>query len=209
MLHCRQAKDRFVRLKKERDYHRMNHRRVLQEKERLVGDLRRMQEHVSQREDAVVKMKAKYEVGRLLEGKGGGVCDRWASAWPLQATLREKTLLEIGAKKRKPVQPGSSGGQVGLDEASVAGSSARGCLPAPCRTLAQHQCEWSLSLHRTRKSHWRSRAAARRARPGQQRRHQHALVLLRVGGCSSAVVRPQAARWVLHCVLVLCVCLEH
>lgn len=49
----------------------------------------------------------------------------------MQATLREKTLLEIGAKKRKPVQPGSSGGQVGLDEASVAGSSARGCLPAP------------------------------------------------------------------------------
>lgn len=71
MLHCRQAKDRFVRLKKERDHHRMNHRRVLQEKERLVGDLRRMQEHVSQREDAVVKMKAKYEVSRLLEGKGG------------------------------------------------------------------------------------------------------------------------------------------
>lgn len=53
-----------MRLKKERDYHRMNHRRVLQEKERLVGDLRRLQEHLGQREDALVKMKAKYEVGR-------------------------------------------------------------------------------------------------------------------------------------------------
>ena len=65
---CRQAKDRFVRLKKERDYHRMNHRRVLQEKERLMGDLRRLQEHISHREDALLKMKTKYEVGRLLEG---------------------------------------------------------------------------------------------------------------------------------------------
>ena len=75
---CRQAKDRFVRLKKERDYHRMNHRRVLQEKERLVGELRRLQEHVSQREDALVKMKTKYEVGRL---PGcvlvGGICEGW------------------------------------------------------------------------------------------------------------------------------------
>lgn len=208
MLHCRQAKDRFVRLKKERDYHRMNHRRVLQEKERLVGDLRRMQEHVSQREDAVVKMKAKYEVGRLLEGKGGSVTDGPVHD-PCRLLCGRRRCWRLGQRSGSQYSLAALGARwvwTGpLLQAALPGAA---CL-APCRPLAQHQCKWSLSLHRTRRSHWRSRAAARRARPGQQRRHQHALVLLRVGGCSSVVVRHQAARWVLHCVLVLCVCLEH
>lgn len=38
---CRLAKERYVRIQKERDYHRMHHRRVVQEKDKLLTDLKR------------------------------------------------------------------------------------------------------------------------------------------------------------------------
>ena len=37
----RLAKERYIRVKKERDYHRMHHRRVVQEKNRLLTDVKR------------------------------------------------------------------------------------------------------------------------------------------------------------------------
>ena len=40
-LTFRQAKEKYVRLQKERDYHRMHHRRVVQEKDKLIADIKR------------------------------------------------------------------------------------------------------------------------------------------------------------------------
>ena len=37
----RLAKEKYVHLRKERDYHRMHHRRTLQEKEKLMTDMKR------------------------------------------------------------------------------------------------------------------------------------------------------------------------
>lgn len=37
----RKTKDVFVKVQKERDYHKMHHRRVVQEKNRLIEDLKR------------------------------------------------------------------------------------------------------------------------------------------------------------------------
>jgi len=37
---CRHAKEMLVRVQKERDYHRMHHRRVLQEKDTILTDLK-------------------------------------------------------------------------------------------------------------------------------------------------------------------------
>jgi len=34
------------KLRKERDHHRMHHRRVVQEKDKLITDLRRLKNHV-------------------------------------------------------------------------------------------------------------------------------------------------------------------
>lgn len=49
-----------------------------------MGELRRLQEHVSQREDALVKMKTKYEVGRLRGGVSvGGICEGWGQCTTL------------------------------------------------------------------------------------------------------------------------------
>lgn len=41
ILPCRDAKEKYVRLRKERDYHRMHHRKVLQEKDKLMSDIKR------------------------------------------------------------------------------------------------------------------------------------------------------------------------
>ena len=66
----RQCKERYVRLQKERDYHRMHHRRVAQEKNRLITDVKRYG-----RED-------------------GGIVDICSSLFPLQD---EGTLQSVRA----------------------------------------------------------------------------------------------------------------
>jgi len=60
LLH-RKAKDTYVRLRKERDYHRMHHKRVVQEKNRLITDLRRLRDHYACYEPALRTLKSKYE----------------------------------------------------------------------------------------------------------------------------------------------------
>jgi len=61
-LVCRKAKDTYVRLRKERDYHKLNHKRVVQEKNRLITDLRRLRDHYSCYEPALRTLKTKYEM---------------------------------------------------------------------------------------------------------------------------------------------------
>ncbi|XP_015756915.1 PREDICTED: sperm-associated antigen 16 protein-like, partial [Acropora digitifera] len=56
------AKQTFVRLKKERDFHRMHHKRVVQEKNRLITDLKRLKKHYSTYEPTLQTLKHKYEV---------------------------------------------------------------------------------------------------------------------------------------------------
>lgn len=41
MSHSRKAKETYVKLRKERDYHRMHHKRVVQEKNKLITDIKR------------------------------------------------------------------------------------------------------------------------------------------------------------------------
>lgn len=48
-------------MKKERDYHRMHHHRVAQEKNKLVTDLKRVKTHYENYEPILKTMKEKYE----------------------------------------------------------------------------------------------------------------------------------------------------
>lgn len=48
-------------MKKERDYHRMHHHRVAQEKNKLITDLKRIKAHYESYEPLVKTMKEKYE----------------------------------------------------------------------------------------------------------------------------------------------------
>lgn len=56
-----QAKESWSQLKRERDYHRMHHGRVVQEKEVLIRDLKRLKRHYESFEPSLAAMKAKYE----------------------------------------------------------------------------------------------------------------------------------------------------
>lgn len=52
---------RCARLAQERDFHRMNHRRVAQEKNRLITDIQRLKKHYSLYEPTLGEMRHKYE----------------------------------------------------------------------------------------------------------------------------------------------------
>lgn len=56
------AKEEYVKMKKERDYHRMHHHRVAQEKNKLVNDLKRVKAHYETYEPLLKTMKDKYEL---------------------------------------------------------------------------------------------------------------------------------------------------
>lgn len=49
-------------LRKERDLHRMHHKRIAQEKNTLVNELKRVRGHYAQYEPAIKVLRAKYEV---------------------------------------------------------------------------------------------------------------------------------------------------
>ena len=49
-------------MRKERDYHRMHHNRVIQEKNKLISDLKRLKGHYETYEPLIRTMKAKYDV---------------------------------------------------------------------------------------------------------------------------------------------------
>ncbi|XP_071100813.1 sperm-associated antigen 16 protein-like [Haliotis cracherodii] len=56
------AKETYVKLRKERDYHRMHHKRVVQEKNKLIDDIKRLKRHYVQYEPTLQQLKSKYEV---------------------------------------------------------------------------------------------------------------------------------------------------
>ncbi|XP_071943272.1 sperm-associated antigen 16 protein-like [Antedon mediterranea] len=55
------AKESFVKLKKERDFHRMHHKRVVQEKNKLISDIKKLKKHYSSYEPTLRQLKEKYE----------------------------------------------------------------------------------------------------------------------------------------------------
>lgn len=61
------AESMFDNLRKERDFHRMHHKRVVQEKNKLIQDLRRLRDHYKHFEPALAETKDKYD--RLLREK--------------------------------------------------------------------------------------------------------------------------------------------
>eukprot|EP00929_Paragymnodinium_shiwhaense_P112171 TRINITY_DN8042_c0_g1_i3.p1 TRINITY_DN8042_c0_g1~~TRINITY_DN8042_c0_g1_i3.p1 ORF type:complete len:661 (+),score=201.83 TRINITY_DN8042_c0_g1_i3:95-1984(+) len=56
------AKHSWDKFRKERDFHRMHHRRVVQEKNRLIIDLKRLKKHYEQYEPTLTELRHKYEV---------------------------------------------------------------------------------------------------------------------------------------------------
>lgn len=56
------AKQEWDKFRKERDFHHMRHRRVMQEKNKLMVDLKRLKKHYEQYEPTLTELRHKYEV---------------------------------------------------------------------------------------------------------------------------------------------------
>jgi len=56
------AKNSWDKFRKERDFHRMHHRRLQQEKEKLLVELKRLKRHYEQYEPTLTELRHKYEV---------------------------------------------------------------------------------------------------------------------------------------------------
>uniref|UniRef100_A0A8D0EUB8 Sperm-associated antigen 16 protein n=1 Tax=Strix occidentalis caurina TaxID=311401 RepID=A0A8D0EUB8_STROC len=60
-LAANKAKEAFLKMQKERDFHRMHHRRVVQEKNRLIGDIKRLKAHYASYEPVLKQLTEKYQ----------------------------------------------------------------------------------------------------------------------------------------------------
>lgn len=72
-------------MKKERDFHRMHHNRVAQEKNKLITDLKRLKLHYETYEPLLKNMKDKYE---------GAIRDKIVNQLE-----RDRAVAELGAIK--------------------------------------------------------------------------------------------------------------
>ena len=90
----RKAKDEFVKMKKERDFHRMHHHRVAQEKNKLITDLKRVKSHYETYEPVLKTMKDKYE---------GAVRDK-----VVNQLEKERAVAELKAIKQNEFSNGTS-----------------------------------------------------------------------------------------------------
>merc|ERR1719456_2104073 len=61
-LVAEKAKGSWDKFRKERDFHRMHHKRVVQEKNKLLVDLKRLKKHYEQYEPTLTELRHKYEV---------------------------------------------------------------------------------------------------------------------------------------------------
>jgi len=108
------AESMFDNLRKERDFHRMHHKRVVQEKNKLVKDLRRLRDHYRHFEPALEETKEKYE--RLMREKSMLKLDRdklGTKVTALEGTLNALTLkgqgTELSHKSSKKASPSQGG----------------------------------------------------------------------------------------------------
>ena len=94
----RNAKNQFVKLKKERDYHRMHHRRVFQEKEKVLKDIKRLKDLFSQHKEVLEKTRQKFEVcvvhSIVTVHSRTRVANRRLLLLP-QNAAREKTIAQV------------------------------------------------------------------------------------------------------------------
>ncbi|XP_070536326.1 sperm-associated antigen 16 protein-like [Ptychodera flava] len=95
------AKETYVKLRKERDFHRMHHKRVVQEKNKLITDIKRLKKHYTAYEPTLKQLKHKYEVAMKEKMLSKLERDRAVGqVVGLQSTL--KNLESVGKDVKMP-----------------------------------------------------------------------------------------------------------
>ncbi|EDQ88273.1 uncharacterized protein MONBRDRAFT_26509 [Monosiga brevicollis MX1] len=99
------SQNKVEKLQKERDYHRLNHRRILQEKTKFVNEIKSLKDLSSRLEEELVALRAKHDA--LLREKALIRLDRDRTKTQMnsiQATLRQ-TQLETNGSSATMMQP--------------------------------------------------------------------------------------------------------
>ncbi|KAM6421646.1 LOW QUALITY PROTEIN: sperm-associated antigen 16 protein [Rhynochetos jubatus] len=95
------AKEAFIKMQKERDFHRMHHQRVVQEKNRLICDIKRLKTHYESYEPTLRQLTEKYQTTLRQKMLTSLERDRAVGqVTGLQATLQD---LESGFAIQIPV----------------------------------------------------------------------------------------------------------
>lgn len=89
------ARSTWDKFRKERDFHKMHHKRVVQEKNKLIVDLKRLKNHYSNYEPMLQMLRAKYETAMKEKMLMKLERDRLASrVGALEAQLRTAEALD-------------------------------------------------------------------------------------------------------------------
>ncbi|XP_047914262.2 sperm-associated antigen 16 protein isoform X2 [Anser cygnoides] len=100
-LAANKAKEAFLKMQKERDFHRMHHKRVVQEKNRLICDIKRLKAHYASYEPVLKQLTEKYQTTLRQKMLTSLERDRAVGqVTGLQATLHN---LESGCAVQSPV----------------------------------------------------------------------------------------------------------
>ncbi|XP_009987462.1 PREDICTED: sperm-associated antigen 16 protein, partial [Tauraco erythrolophus] len=100
-LAANKAKEAFLKMQKERDFHQMHHKRVVQEKNRLICDLKRLKAHYASYEPVLKELTEKYQTALRQKMLTSLERDRAVGqVTDLQATLQD---LESGFSVQIPV----------------------------------------------------------------------------------------------------------
>ncbi|KAJ3284248.1 Sperm-associated antigen 16 protein [Borealophlyctis nickersoniae] len=106
------ARSTYDKLRKERDFHRMHHKRVVQEKNKLIADIKRLKKHYEGYEPTLKQLQHKYEVAMKEKMLTKLERDRLAAkVVGLENTLRslEKNYKESPTPSRASPAPRQKG----------------------------------------------------------------------------------------------------
>eukprot|EP00798_Chlamydomonas_sp_ICE-L_P032320 gene32320-16891_t len=109
--------------RKERDFHRMHHKRVAQEKNRLITDIRRLKAHYAKYEPTILELKKKYETA--MKEKMLISLERDKAVAKMEAAAKSRPAVLTGSmSSTKAAANGQSGSPSHAAEETAAATSA-------------------------------------------------------------------------------------
>ena len=116
------------KFRKERDLHRMHHKRIGQEKNKLLGDIKKLKKHYAQYEPTIKELKRKYELAMKEKMLTRIEKDR------LEARIR--AIEEEAAKKEKEAAKAEKARKAAAAKAAAAEKAAEEAREAALRSAA-------------------------------------------------------------------------
>jgi chromosome segregation ATPase len=95
---AQRASSTWDKFKKERDFHRMHHKRVAQEKNKLITDIKQLKAHFAKYEPTILELKRKYETAMKEKMLANLERDKMAakvSSKPVQLLTDELIPMQI------------------------------------------------------------------------------------------------------------------